>query len=50
MFDDVIQELIKILIKQDLKDKKEGIEYVKIPKTKLIQENIKLLKLIETFK
>lgn len=44
---EAIFELTKLLIKQDIKDKQNGIEYVKIPKSKIIKENIKLLKLIK---
>lgn len=49
MLNDAILELTKILIKQDLKDKKEGTEIINIPKKKIISENIKLLKLLQEF-
>ena len=50
MFNDAIQELTKLLIKQDLKDKEKGVEYIRIPKTQIIKQNIKLLKYLQNFK
>jgi hypothetical protein len=47
MINEAIIELTKLLIKQDFKDKQQGIEFVKMPKAKIIKENIKLLKLIK---
>lgn len=48
MIDIAIEELTRLLIKQDFKDKKSNKEeYVKIKKTELIKLCIKLLKLIE---
>lgn len=49
MLNEAIEELTKMLIKQDLKDKKDGVELVSIPKIKIIKENIKLLKLLQKF-
>lgn len=50
MIEETIEELTKLLIKQDLKDKKDGVEYIKIPKIQVIKENVKLLKFINNFK
>lgn len=47
MLEEAIVELTKLLIKQDLKDKKEGMEYIKIPKQELIRLNINIIKLIQ---
>lgn len=47
MLDDAILELIEQLIKQDIKDKKEGIEYLKISKKDLIRLNIDILKMMK---
>ena len=48
MIDLAIEELTKLLIKQDLKDKKNRkTEMVYISKTELIKKSIKLLKLIK---
>lgn len=45
--EEVVEELTKILIKQDMKDKEEGIEYIRIPKINLIKQNIRLIKFIQ---
>ena len=45
--DDVLEELTRILIKQDFKDKEAGVEYIKISKVNLIRLCIKLVKLIK---
>ena len=50
MLDDAIEKLTKMLIVQDLKDKENGIEYIRIPKKQILKENIKLIKLIKKFK
>ncbi len=48
MIDNLVEELTKILIKQDLKDKQEGIEIIQLPKINIIKQNIRLLKIIES--
>ncbi len=48
--DEIVEELTKMLIKQDFKDKEKGIEYIKIPKIQIIKQNIKLLKYLQNFK
>lgn len=48
--EEVIEELTKILIKQCMKDKEEGIEYIRIPKVNLIKQNIRLIKFIQRHK
>lgn len=45
--EDVVEELTKMLIKQDLKDKQEGKEYIKISKVELIGLIIKFIKFID---
>lgn len=50
MLDNVVLELTKILIKQDIKDKSEGIEYIKMSKVDLINFVIKIIKYISKFK
>ena len=47
MIDETIEELTKLLIKQDFKDKAEGVEYLKISKVNLIRFCVKLLKKIK---
>ena len=48
MIDDTIQELTKILIKQDLEDKNNNsIKMVNMSKVDLIKLNLKVLKLIK---
>ncbi len=48
MIDIAIEELTKLLIKQDLKDKKsKHQEIVTIPKVDLIRKSIKLLKMLQ---
>ena len=42
-----IEELTKILIKEYVKEKDNGIEYIKISKTNLIKFCIRLLKYIK---
>lgn len=48
--EDAINELTKMLIKQDIKDKENGIEYVKVPMINIIRLNIKVLKLLQKLK
>ncbi len=50
MIDKVLEELTKLLIKQDLKDKQEGIEIIQLPKINIIKQNIRLLKTIKSLK
>lgn len=48
MINIAIEELTKLLIKQDLKDKKsKQQEIVTIPKVDLIRKSIKLLKMLQ---
>ena len=47
MIEEYIEELTKMLIKQDLEDKENGTKIVKIPLINIIRENIKLLKMIK---
>lgn len=47
MLEDTILELTKLLIEQDLKDKENGMEYIKISKQDLIRLNIDLIKLLQ---
>ena len=48
MNDDVVEELTKLLIKQDMKDKKNGKrEEVIITKLELIRHSIRLVKYLE---
>lgn len=48
MINDTIEELTKILIKQDLKDKEMGsVEYINISKVDLIKICIKVVKMIK---
>ena len=48
MIDIAIEELTKLLIKQDLKDKESGKdEIVVISKVDLIRKSIKLLKMLQ---
>lgn len=49
MLDDTVLELTKLLIKQDLKDKSEGVEYIKISKVDLINFVIRIIKFIKKF-
>ena len=47
ILEEAVEELTKILIKQDLKDKSEGKEYIKISKVDLMKIIIKLLKFLQ---
>lgn len=48
MIEATIEELTKILIKQDLKDKEKGsVEYINISKVDLIKICIKVVKMIK---
>jgi hypothetical protein len=49
VIEQAIEEFTRMLIKQDFKDKNEGIEYIKIPKVDLLKIIIRVLKYINVY-